>query len=84
MANLTIHDLRHTFATWAMSFAGLTRDEVGSLLNHAGSTVKDIYAKRILEKRLELAELVTATILERVQPTPTTGNVVAIEVMKAA
>jgi len=72
-----IHDLRHTFSTWAMSYAGLSKDEVGSLLNHAGTSVTDIYAKTVLERRLALAEMASQKILEMVQP-----NIVALEVVR--
>jgi integrase len=87
---LTIHDLRHTFATWAKSFAGLTKDEVGSLLNHAGCSVTDIYAKNVIERRLALAEIATACILDIVKRgndavatyLPNLPNVVKLDVMR--
>jgi len=56
--NLKVHDLRHNFASIAITQAGLTLPQVGSLLGHASPVTTSRYAHLIDEGAKDMAKSV--------------------------
>lgn len=56
--NLKVHDLRHNFASVAITKAGLTLPQVGHLLGHASPVTTDRYAHLIDEGARDMAKSV--------------------------
>lgn len=60
--NLRIHDLRHSYASYAISKAKLTLPEVGGLLGHASPQTTQRYAHLIDEAAAKAAAMVAAQL----------------------
>lgn len=55
-------DLRRTFATIGISKAGVTKSEVGANLNHRDPRTTDIYAKLVLDSRMDVTSKISKQI----------------------
>ncbi len=60
--DLRIHDLRHTFGTYALE-QGYTLDQIGEALNHTNPTTTKIYAELTDRSRQKIANDVSLGIL---------------------
>lgn len=56
--NLKVHDLRHDYASVALTKVGLTLPQVGKLLGHANPVTTDRYAHLIDEGAAGMAKSV--------------------------
>lgn len=60
--NLRVHDLRHSFASYAITKAGLTLPQLGGLLGHASPQTTARYAHLVDEAAAAMAAQVAAAI----------------------
>lgn len=60
--NLKVHDLRHDYASVALTKVGLTLPQVGKLLGHASPVTTDRYAHLIDQGAKEMAKSVAAKL----------------------
>jgi integrase len=60
--NLRVHDLRHSYASYAITTAGLTLPQVGALLGHASPQTTARYAHLMDEAAAAMAAKVAAAI----------------------
>lgn len=62
ITNLRVHDLRHSFASYAITKAGLTLPQLGGLLGHASPQTTARYAHLVDEAAAAMAAQVAAAI----------------------
>jgi integrase len=66
--NLRIHDLRHSYASYAITTAGLTLPQVGALLGHASPQTTARYAHLMDEAAAAMAAKVASAITQQKAP----------------
>jgi integrase len=72
LENFRIHDLRHTFASIAISY-GMGIKQVGEMLGHKDPTCTHRYAHLMEHKALEYADVIGGRIQQLMVPTPSFG-----------
>lgn len=68
--NLRIHDLRHSFASIALSVHGLNLKQIGEMLGHKDKGTSDRYAHLMEDQRAAISTAVGATIEKLMLPAP--------------
>jgi integrase len=66
--NLRVHDLRHSYASYAITTAGLTLPQVGALLGHASPQTTARYAHLMDEAAAAMAAKVASAITQQKAP----------------